>query len=293
VLERIKLLSGRAALRIRKWKGRERERMRKWKGRERKPKYKSWEILRVFDEVAGHPWTGVMPLSILKEHLPLSCRYTFEVANNRYLGMAVGGLIVFVGSFLALSFTPFSILLQVIGAILLAPIGVLIGYLKGYEFFMDSPVWMVRRLYKRKLPEGKTVEDVEDYLQLEIDYDSFPIIESIEHTKLTGMPMAMASAERRESARVAILALKQQASNSNSGGATTLTKIEEANLAAAYSPRAFRASSLYEMLQARAVKTVMRSKSNKSNKLRDFGMGAGTALIAIGILIFAMLIFGE
>lgn len=239
-------------------------------------KRKDMETIRVFDELSGTVWSASLPLAQILGRLPLECRYTQEVGTARMLAMGLFGGLVFLMGVLVSIVMGWPMLWSAAGAIPLSLIGVLYGYLIGFQMFVLPPIWVVRRLYQR-IPINPDNESA----GYRFNYDALPVIVPEIHTKLTGMPLEMAMAERRNAAEEVV----KGASQSGNGSNTALLTMRD--MAVAYTPRVWRASMLYEMLKGRDIKARMKGPGNKSDKLQKISM-AGMALGSVGLLIAAL-----
>lgn len=253
---------------------------RRKKGEPKPERFRSWETLRVYDELAGFPWSCSMPLKILQENLPLDCRYTDELWPARKTAMAFWGGIFYAGGIIPALMFGWPIMATLTLPLLIAPLGILFGWKKGYERFVIPPTWIVRRVFKQIEVEPG---------QYQIDYDSLPEVIPEVHSKLNNMPLPMAQATRRAEVDEVI---KQMESKSNGGNGSSATAVlTKQNLAIAYTPRIWRAYVLYEMLRGRDIRSRMKGPAAKGDKLMKLSFG-GMALASMGILVVALLLFG-
>lgn len=251
--------------------------------RERARRLKDWETVRLFDEMVGYAWSASLPLQVIVANLPTSCRYTQELGMARRIAGAVWGGAVLLFTLMVTTALGWNLIPSIIVPVLVAPLGMLFGFLKGYGVFMLVPVWVARREFARG-------SDPQDDVNYAINYDALPLIVPETHTMLTGVPMEIAVSERRQMAEQAARAT-QETRGGDRNGTAAVGVMDRLNLAVAYTPRIWRASALYEILKARAIRKKMRGPVGKGDKLQKISM-AGMALGSIGLLILALLLLG-
>jgi len=245
--------------------------------RHRRERFKDWETVRVYDELAGYPWSCRMPMKVLAAHLSSDCRYTQELGTARRMAYALYGTVAFL---LTLAFCwalEWPLLWAFVVAALVAPAGILWGHVKGFKMFMLPPVWIVRRLHHQ--------EEIEDGVY-QVDYEHLPEIVAEVHTQGTGMPPEVAMAERLREAESALAASGSSGQGGQNGTTATITKTVS-NLARAFTPRIWRAYMLYEFLKGRDVREEMRGPPGTDDKIQKISM-AGMALGSIGLLVAAL-----
>lgn len=102
-----------------------------------------------------------MPLAELQEHLPPTCRYTYDIRKIRSWSMAIGGL-GGTGIISLVLFAVFQSAVALFGGLLF---GLMPGLMLGYWLlprFGPKPIWMVRRLWMPadEVAEGEVAEDM-------------------------------------------------------------------------------------------------------------------------------------
>lgn len=259
-----------------------------WRLLKRTPKpkkFKDFETVRVWDETTNSTWSASLPLEVLVARIPLECRYTQELTTARRMGMGFFGGLAFLVVLLATTALHWPLLWAFVVPALVAPVGILYGFFKGFGMFMLPPIWIVRRMHQR-LP----VDPHDERKGYRLDYDSLPIVVPEIHTKLTGMPLEIAVSERRASAEEVIRSANAQ--QQQNGGKGVASVISKENLAVAYTPRIWRAFMLYEMLKGRDIKARMKGPGGAQDKIQKISM-AGMALGSIGLLIAALVFLGN
>ena len=123
------------------------------------------ELLYVLDQQNPQqqvPWSAVLPVSLLAEHLPNNCRSVPDYGSIRLAGAGLGALIGIGAAFIVLKAFLALVLLKTlnvhvevtasvaaIGSLFLGPWpGMMLGYwLAPYASFAPKPFWVARRIW--------------------------------------------------------------------------------------------------------------------------------------------------
>ncbi len=245
--------------------------------KEKPPDLGPLETVYIFDELSGRPFVKMVPLYVLTENLPVSCRYTYEPGFTKWIAAGIGaaiglaavwgGVVYFYGNIMAIVF----------GLIFGASFGSIFGYFALPRFIMEPPFWVVRRLRIRTEDGG-------------VDFESMPDIYPEEHTHLMGLPVAEARQLRLVKAHQAAGTAVATAAD-NGTGIALRERPANSNVtpAMAYIPTVHRATTLYEEIEQRDFKEQFKGGMSGKEKIQVYSLMV-MAICSVGLLVFIILI---
>jgi len=254
--------------------------------KERPPNLGPLETVFIYDELAGRPFTKVVPLYVLTEKLPVSCRYTFEPGITKWLAAGVGAAIGVAALFGGLVFAYGQIMGIIFGLLIGAPFGAIFGYFGLTPFILESPFWVVRRMRLRD-ESGEVLYELIDGDTGEVQNNPCDIFPE-DHTHLMGLPVPLARELR--------LALAHQgaagrAPTSNANGAAVRERPSNPQITAAmaYNPTVHRATTLYEEIEQRDFKEEFKGGMSGMQKIQIYSLML-MAICSVGLLVFLIMI---
>ncbi len=261
------------------------------KPKEKKPKPPNLgplETVFIYDELAGRPFTKSVPLYVLTEKLPVSCRYTYEPGITKWLAAGIGAAVGVVGIFGILVFPYGQIMGIIFGLLIGAPIGTIAGYFGLTPFLLESPFWVVRRMRLRD-ESGEVLYELIDGDTGEIQNDPCDIFPE-EHTHLMGLPVPLARELRLALAHKGASVATAPKSGSN-GAAVAVTERPNPQITAAmsYNPTIHRATTLYEEIEQRDFKEEFKGGMNTMQKVQVYSLMV-MAIASVGLLVFLVMI---
>ena len=272
--------------------------------------HKVRESVLVYDyDVAGGTglvWQATLPLDILQDHLPDTCRYNDDIGRIRLIGCligALGGVVLGIGAwyvlFVLVLHAPLMAVLQDVlllgGIVGLAP-GGLLGWLMGLHLRttkLSSPIspkglWMVRRLtFTAGNPLSDTQvgqDEPENLARFEYQRGVIPaswrVVRALPYTGLEDQPVDYELEEEQVLAEATAHSLHLYRSNGKEG----------ATKGPVYRPIVNRANVLYEDLKQRIVRKRRKQVAMSGWHKLQIGGTIALALAIVGLMIFAGLV---
>ena len=256
--------------------------------KEKPPKQGPLETVYIYDELAGRPFTKMVPLYVLSEKLPVTCRYTYEPGITKWLAAGVGAGIGMAILFVALMFSYGQVMGMVFSLLIGSPVGAVFGYFGITPFLLETPFWVVRRMRLRD-ESGEVLFELIDGDTGNIQNDPCDIFPE-EHTHLMGLPVPVARELRLALAhRGAAVAAAPASNGSNGAAARERPSNPQITAAMAYNPTIHRATTLYEELEQRDFKEEFKGGMTGMQKIQVYSLMM-MAIASVGLLVFLILI---
>ena len=262
------------------------------------------EILNVYDYDSATKarliWQASLPLDVLQEHLPDTCRYNHDVGRLRLQWAIIGALLGFAlmaGAwytlYVVVLHAPLQLVMKniVLMGVLLGPgPATLLGWWYGIRFraieWLSLPpgIWMVRRVTftdgdkDSDLQKGE--DDPENVLTFTGTPASWRAVRALPYTALKDIADDDFGLAEVSTQSLELLGAKQVVSNSHNG----------ATVIAPYRPTVHRATVLFEDLKQRVVRERRGRKAPSGWHKLQIGATIGLALAIVGLMIFAALV---